>query len=118
MLAQGKNKEAIVAYCWPLTEFPGEGHVMGAVEERLDSLGSKVPDKKELAELYNSMLGSIARNASNKSDGLTQVFATLSQKLVALYREMGRDKEADNMERSAAQWLASRPQTTTGLATN
>lgn len=109
LLSEGKTKEAVVAYCWPLAEFPGEGHVMGSIEQRLTDLSTKVRDRKELAGIYDSMLQSIVRNSANQSEGLTQVFSVLSTKLAALYRELGQEKDAVRVARASGQWLAGRP---------
>ena len=109
LLAQGKVKEAVVAYCWPLAEFPEEGHATGAVEERIEKLGEHVPDKAQLAEVYKSLLNSIVKNSGNTSEGLTNIFRALSEKLVALYKETGREKEAASLAKFADAWLASRP---------
>jgi len=109
LLSQGKVKEAVVAYCWPLAEFPEEGHATGAVEERIEKLSEHVADKAELAKIYRSLLDSILRNAGNKSEGLTTIFQTLSVKLIALYRELGQEKDAALIEKVAGAYLASRP---------
>ena len=113
LLAEGKVKKAVVAYCWPLASFPGDSHVTGNVRKRIDDIGEKVTDKEELIDIYRSLLKSIVKNSQNTSEGLTDIFMTLSDKLMVLYTELGRDKDATAISKLVSRYLASRPRKST-----
>jgi hypothetical protein len=89
LLADGRLRDAIESYGYPLRRFAKDGHALSTVQERITTLGDTIPVPADRERVYLDLLALCPAIVDRDQNILRETRAIILDRLVAHYRSTG-----------------------------